>query len=207
MTTPYSTDTRVLAKRSANAIDRIGELENAYTLMSKDMQRVLPAIDQAIQAIQQQLSGAIEVLDAVVATLGVETIEKCMIENRRSKATTMMETDKARLEAELAAGSKVAVPAITDKSTVVGTEKEQDGSVRHPGRAQLVFSRIAPDFQDKLLGQAVGFVLELPTGGNFTVDGIYEDVEKPEVSGDFTNAGPVGPVDGPALEAPAAEVK
>lgn len=196
MSTPYTTDTRIIAKRSANALDRIGELETGLTLLSQDIQRVLPAIDQAIQAVQQQLSGAIEVLDAVVSTLGTETIEKCMIENRRSKATSLMEADKARLEAELAAGSKVPVATITDKSTVVGVETEPDGSVRHPGRAQLVFSRIAPDFQNKLLGQPVDFVLELPTGGKFTVTGIFEDVEKaPELP-----AVPETPAEAPAAE-------
>jgi hypothetical protein len=179
------TDQRVVINRAVNALEKLDavvkNLENTIervTQLEKVIESIIPAINKTFSNTNQQISEAVEVLDAVVKTLGPATIEVAMVEERKAKATQEMERQKNELSVALAEGSLVSVDKVTEKSLIVGKETNPDGNIRHPGRVQVVYSRVEADFQAKLLGQAVGYVLELPTGGKFEVVEVFEEVTK-----------------------------
>jgi len=166
-------DQRQLAKKTSNALERLDQVE-------KTVMNIVSAVNNSLSQVSQQLAGITEVLDAVVQTLGQETIQKVMTENRTAKAEAQAEAEKEALQELVAKGDIKAVEKVTEKCIVVGRETDKDGAVRVPGRAQVAFARIDPNFQPALLGQAPGFSLELPTGGKFEVLEVYEVVEKSE---------------------------
>jgi len=164
-------DQRQLAKKTSNALERLDQVE-------KTVMNIVSAVNNSISQLGNQIGGVTEVLDAVVQTLGVETIQKIMSENRVAKAEAQAESEKAALAELLAKGDIKAVDKVSEKSIVVGRETDKDGTVRLPGRAQVAFARIDPNFQPQLLGQGPGFSLDLPNGGKFEVLEAYEVVEK-----------------------------
>ena len=166
-------DQRQLARKTSNALERLDQVE-------KTVGNIVGAVNNSLGQVSQQLGGITEVLDAVVQTLGAETIQKIMTENRQAKAEAAAQAEEAALKELLSKGDIKVAEAISEKSIVVGRETNPDGTVRAPGRAQVAFARIDPNFQGPFLGKAVGFVLDLPNGGKFEVLEIYEVVEKPE---------------------------
>ena len=172
MPAPQTQDPRVLAKRTSNALDRLDAVE-------KTIPDLISAINNSLGGLNQQLNAQGEVLEAVVSLLGQETVQNTIKETRERKATELMEAEKKALEELKNAGTVVAVEKVTEKTVIVGREFTPDGSVRHPGRAQVPFSRVDQNFKEGLLGKGVGFVLDLPTGGKFEVVELYEVVPQP----------------------------
>jgi len=164
-------DQRMLAKKTSVISERLDQLEQM-------LQSIVSSVNNGINQLGNQVGGVTEVLDAVVQTLGVETIQKIMGENRVAKAEAQSAAEKAALNELLTKGDVKAVEKITEKSVVVGRETDKDGAVRMPGRAQVAFQRIDPNFQASFLGQGPGFLLDLPNGGKFEVQEVYEVVEK-----------------------------
>lgn len=171
MTTKHM-DAAKVAKKTANALQRLDALEQT-------MGGIVQGVNNALNQLQQQLAGFSETLGALVQSIGQDEVERLMVENRAERGRQLVESEKAGLAAMLAAGDVVAGEKVTEKSLLVGRELDKDGVVAPPGRAQTAFSRIEPGFQAGLLGQAVGFALDLPTGGKFVVDEIYEVVDRP----------------------------
>ena len=164
-------DQRQLARKTSNALERLDQVEKTVT-------NIVSAVNNSLGQVSGQLGGITEVLDAVVQTLGADTIQKVMTENRTAKAEAQSQAEESALKELLAKGDIAVAAKVSDKSIVVGRETNKDGSVRIPGRAQVAFARIDPNFQAAFLGQEVGFNLELPNGGKFEVLEIYEVVEK-----------------------------
>jgi len=162
-------DQRQLAKKSANALERLEVLE-----------RTVNSIGSATNNNINQIGGMTEVLDAVVQILGVEAIQKVLSENRVAMAEAQSKAEEEALKELLSKGDIAESEKISDKSIVVGKETNPDGTVRPPGRAQVAFARIDPTFQEQFLGKSAGFVLDLPTGGKFEVLSVYDVVEKAE---------------------------
>jgi hypothetical protein len=160
-----------LAKKTSNALERLDQVE-------KTVGNIVGAVNNSLGQVSQQLSGITEVLDAVVQTLGAETIQKLMTESRQAKAEAQAQAEEAALKELLAKGDIKATEKISEKSIVVGRETAKDGTVRIPGRAQVAFARIDPNFQSAFLGQGPGFSLDLPNGGKFEVLEVFEVVEK-----------------------------
>lgn len=162
-------DQRQLAKKTSNALERLDQVE-----------RTVNNIGAATNNNINQLGGITEVLDAVVQTLGAETIQKIMTDNRTAKAEAQSAQEKAALDELVKNGDVKATEKVSERSIVVGREINPDGTVRVPGRAQVAFARIDPAFQKAFLDQAAGFSLDLPNGGKFEVQEVYEVVEKAE---------------------------
>lgn len=181
---PNSQDTKVIAKRTTNALDRLDQIE-------KVLPELISGINNSFGQLSQQINAQGELLEAIVGLLGKETVESSLKENRERKATELMESEKKALEELKAAGAIAVVEKVTEKSIIVGREYNSDGSLRHPGRAQVAYARVDANFKDKLLGQAAGFVMELPNSGKFEILEVCEVIQKP---------------DAPALPEAAAEV-
>ena len=173
MPVPATQDQRVLAKRTSNALDRLDQVE-------KTIPNLISAINNSLGGLNNQLNSQGEVLEAVVELLGVETVQSTIKASRERKATEAMEAEKKALEELKSRGDVAPAEKISEKALIVGREYNKDGTVRHPGRAQVAFQRVDDQFRQGLLGQAAGFVLELPNGGKFEVLEIYEVVEKKE---------------------------
>lgn len=191
MPAPQTQDPRVLAKRTSNALDRLDAVE-------KTIPDLISAINNSLGGLNQQLNAQGEVLEAVVSLLGQETVQNTIKETRERKATELMEQEKKAMEELKASGAIAASETVTEKSIIVGREFNPDGSVRHPGRAQVPFARVDQNFKEALLGKSVGFVMDLPTGGKFEVVELYEVVPKPA---------PEAPATPAAEPTPSAEVK
>jgi len=185
----------MLQKKTSNALERLDQLE-------KTIPQIVAAVNQSVGQIQGQLSSAVEVLDAVVQTLGSDTIEKLILDSRKKKAEEQSDKEKQALAELVTQGAIVPANVVTEKSIIVGVETDKDGVVRVPGRAQVAFQRVDPQFQQGLLGQAVGFKLTLPNGGTFEVTELYE-VAPPKASDAAEAAAPVADV--PVVPAPTGE--
>ncbi len=164
-------DQRQLARKTSNALERLDQLE-------KTVGNIVGAVNNSLGQVSAQLSGITEVLDAVVQTLGAETIQKIMTENRAAKAEAQALAEEQALKELLDKGDLKVAEQITERSIVVGKESDKEGNIRPPGRAQVPFARIDPNFQAAFLGKGAGFSLDLPTGGKFEVTAVYEVVEK-----------------------------
>ena len=188
-------DQRVIINRAANALEKLDSVVKAVDAVTaevadirKALQGIIPAINQTFTQTNQQLSEAVEVLDAVVKTLGPSVIEAAMVEERQARATAQAEELKARLAEAVSNGTLISVDKVTEGSTIVGKETNVDGSTRHPGRAQVAYQKIKPEFQAKMLGQSAGYTVELEGEGKFEILEIYEQVEKPNVSSPASQA-------------------
>lgn len=173
MTVPSTQDQRVLAKRTSNALERLDQVE-------KTIPQLISAINNSLGGLNQTVNAQGEVLEAVVSLLGKDVIEANIADRRLVRATEAMESEKAALEQLKEKGDLAVTEKVTEKSIIVGREFLADGTLRHPGRAQVAYMRVDPEFQGKLLDQAVGYVIELPKGGKFEIVELYEVVEKPD---------------------------
>jgi hypothetical protein len=158
-----------LRGRTINQEARIAALE-------QDLPKLLGSVNDAFMRISTQQSELTEIVNALVALVGEEDVAKAVMEARMARVQQESDASKAALDKAVTEGKVVAIPAITDASIIVGVEKAKDGTVKHPGRAQIGFSKLLPDFQKMLLGQAVGFTVATPEGGTFEVQEIYEAV-------------------------------
>jgi hypothetical protein len=162
-----------LRNKTQGALGRIEALE-------QDIPRIVSAVNEALTRLNTQLSETVEILNAVVALNGENEVAAAVTEARKQKQEEAVAKAKASLAEGLEKGTLVALTTVTDKSILVGIEKGKDGVVVPPGRAQLSFASLLPDFKEKLLGQAVGFTVETPIGGTFELTEIYEPVTPPE---------------------------
>lgn len=154
--------------RERNALERIAQLE-------KDLTQVVGSVQQALNQLGGRLGSLGETLDALVElTAGVEQVQSQIESSRALRAQAQADAAKAALEKALADGVLLTAEKISENSILTGSETDKDGNVRPPGYIQLQFGGIKPEFQEKLKGQGVGFVLETEEGGKFTVTGVYE---------------------------------
>ncbi len=99
-----------------------------------------------------------------------------MNELKEKQQTQEMEAKKAQLEALVAEGRLVKANVIKESSVVVGREITKEGVSIHPGRFQMPFAEIAPQFQEQLLGKGTDSKLEIPNHGTFEVQEVYDFV-------------------------------
>jgi hypothetical protein len=165
-------------KVKKSVLDRVGNIEAA-------LQNLIEQINKSFSTLDQQVSMVRELIGAVVDVVGVEAVKEAVEASRvaAALAQTKAMTDArdaavAALESGIANGEIVAADEIGPRSVIVGVEADAEGKEMAPGRAQLLFSGVKPEFQGQLLGKGVGTVLVTPAGGTFTVQGVYTFTEK-----------------------------
>jgi len=188
----YPVDQRLLQKKTANALDRLDELEKA-------LPQIVSGVNNSLQNLQRQQETVTEILDAVIEALGQETIHGIMANNRTKRAEQQAENEKKGIEEALTSGRLVVATAITEKTIIVGKETAADGGVRVPGRVQIPFVRVGEQFQAQLKDKGVGTKLDLPNGGGtFEVVEIYDVVPPPAEGAAPVAAAPEAPAAAPA---------
>jgi hypothetical protein len=168
--------------RERNAIERIGQLES-------DLQSIVGAVQNALQNIEGRVNAQTEILDAIIQEVGAEQINARIEATREARAAEQAVVAKEGLAKALEKGEVVAAPVVSDKSVITGIEYDKDGTAVKPGYVQLGYNTIKPEFQEKILGQQVGFKFDTESG-SFEVTGIFNVVDKPEEAVDEAPASP-----------------
>lgn len=154
-------------KQVKSALERIDQLE-------QDIPQIVMGVNEAIMGQRQATGELAQVVEALTEIIGSGNVDSKIKEIQERKTLARVEQAKKNLEDGLEKGTVVKADAISDKSLVVGRETDKDGNVVFPGRAQVTFDQIAPEFQDKLLGQGAGFAVETKAGGKFEVVEVYD---------------------------------
>lgn len=131
-------------------------------------------LEVAIQNLHQRTQTLEKVVAALLELGGPAVVESKMLEMHNQRLVANAEKQKKELELLVAEGKVVKAEVVNEKSLLVGQETDKNGAVTSPGRHQLEFAEIAPAFQEKLLGKAVGAVVEIPDKGTFTLNEIYQ---------------------------------
>lgn len=156
--------------RERNALERISNLET-------DLNAVAQSAQMAIQQILQRLNTVQENLETLVAaTIGAEALAERVQKAREDRAVEQAKRAKDALDNALIEGQVVPAEKIGQQSLITGYEADKDGNTKVPGYVQLGFSGILPEFQEKMLGQGVGFEFEIADGGKFVVTGVFDIV-------------------------------
>lgn len=163
--------------KTPNAMDRLNAIEQKVEATEAEFPRLVSNINGAFTQINQNLDGLTEIVNAVVAILGEDAVSKALATHREQKELAKVEATKAAISQLRENGQLVEALVVSEKSMIVGVEKSKDGEVMAPGYVQLQFPQFKPEFQAKLLGQSVGFVLETAEGRSFTVNEIYDFVQ------------------------------
>lgn len=166
-------------KQVRSALERIDLLE-------VEQARVINDVNQAFNNQSQQFGRLANIVQAMVEILGGDVVDSKIKEMADAKALANLNAAQAALEHGLKTGEVVKADTIGEKTLVVGREFDNKGEVVFPGRAQLRFGGIRPDFQEKLKGQAAGFKMETDNGGSFEVLEIYDIVEKAAATAEAT---------------------
>lgn len=197
-----SNEGRALSLRGRNQ-----DNSNRLDALEKDIPNILSGVSEGFMKLSGQLNELTEIVNALVGLVGEEDVAKGVTEARIAKAQEQSDSAKAALEKAVTEGKFEASETINETSVLVGIEKTKDGTVIPPGRAQLQFGTLLPDFKEQLLGQKIGFIVTTPPGGSFEITGIWNEVKKPVAeAAPVTTAVPVveGEVLPPATELPAA---
>lgn len=156
-----------------SALERIDTLE-------QELPRIVMAVNEALVGQNEKTGQLANIVEAVVELFGAETVDAKIKEISDRKTMAKLEDAKVKLTEAIQKGEVVKADVITDKSLVVGREFDGEGNVVFPGRAQLQFAGIKPEFQEKLLGAGVGTTLETGEGRKFEVTEVYDVIVKAE---------------------------
>lgn len=159
-------------KQVKSAIERIDALE-------QELPRLVMGVNEALSNHAQRTAELASIVEAVVELFGSEVVDAKIKEISDRKVLANLDAAEKNLEKAKGAGEAVKADAIDSKSLIVGREFDKDGNVVFPGKAQLTYEAIKPEFQKKLLGQSAGFQVETPNGGKFEVLEVYKIIEKP----------------------------
>ncbi len=190
-----------MRKKAANAMERLDVLEAQADDVQKTLPNLARAVDQAVTNVSNEVHELRETLDAVVGLVGVAAVQQAIADSRLASMKAAAEGTKANIAKAVAEGNLVKAEKLGEKSLVVGRELRADGTEIPPGYAAFSMSTVKKSYREKLLGQAVGFVLETDGGGRFEVQGAYDGVEKKAPEPEHA-AAPAAEVPAPAAEAP-----
>lgn len=169
------------AKKSA--LERIDLLEN-------EIPRLISAINGAFEQLNERVGSLAKLVEAVVETVGAEQVEQSLKAIEDRKIELQLSAAKAELDSQVAAGNMLKVEVVGEKSLIVGREFDREGVLIPPGRAQIMFASIKPEYQEKLKGQQAGFMFET-VGGKFEVMEVYDEVVKAPEALTAVEAAPV----------------
>lgn len=168
------------AQRSA--LQRIESLEN-------DVAQIAAAFQQVFGQIEATINQTNRVLDALIEEVGAEKIQERMKATALKAATEQAEKAKASLAQAVEANQIRPAEVVTEQSIIVGRESDAEGNIIPPGYVQLAYFSVKPEFQERLLGQTVGHIVDTANGGAFEVTEIYEAV--PAETEPVSDIGPV----------------
>lgn len=161
-----------LLKDQKDLAERIQKLEQNFTRMLFQFQEKFDAVATNTDTLRDHLNALIEVTGFAAAVT-----ERVRIA-REKRAADQAQQEQAALEKGIADGWIYAVDAIKTNSLIVGKYVDDAGKDVPPGRVQLMFRILEPEFKGKLIDKTAG--AEIPvSGGKFVVLAVYGvDVQK-----------------------------
>lgn len=157
-------------KQVKSALERIQFIE-------EELPRIVMGVNEALTGANQQQQRLAAIIEAMAELVGNDAVDAKIKEISERKALQRLEDAKKALDAGLVSGDIVKADVVGEKSLLVGRETDTEGKDVFPGRVQLTFAGIKPEFQEKLKGQGVGTQIDTGTG-KFEVLEVYDVIEK-----------------------------
>jgi len=178
-------------KARLNAVQRLNNLETAFTQLAGALQNSF----KQIQDDSKQLSENLEQYDQFLMAM-VETLSKKMdYKELLADTTEQLKNNRIKaLEEQVAANDAAIQVAVAEHklyaenqeseltSLIVSTQTDKDGNVLHPSKTFLTPGQFTPAVQELLKGKKVGDVIGLPEGGTLTILGLYRNPEGNEAT-------------------------
>jgi hypothetical protein len=164
---------RNLSQRKAvkSALERIDSLE-------QDMMNLAGGINEAMIQANNRMTGLAKIIEAVVELFGAETVDAKIKEVEKRNQDAALDAAKKALEDGVSKGDLQKTDVVGDRTLIVGREFDKEGNLIPPGRVQLMFAGVRPEFQEKIKGQSAGFSVETPSGGKFEIMDLYTVIER-----------------------------
>lgn len=164
------TEQRQLSQRGKvkSLLERMEAIENAHDLMAQQISQVFSNQNQRMANLGNLIEAIVEL------TGGPEVVDAKMAEISDRRAVEESKKAKEALEKGIADGQVEAIDAAGPRTLIVGKEKDKDGETVVPGRVQILYESVLKEYQEKLLGQKVGFTFTTKSGGTFEVLEIYK---------------------------------
>lgn len=122
------------------------------------------AIDVALNTMNNQISTAVEILNAVVGHIGEDKVIELIKGNRMKADLEKVEKTKEQIKAMATGGLLVKADEVGEESLIIGKESDKDGNVIHPGWVSIGFKDVKPEFKALLKGKKAGDIFETPVG-------------------------------------------
>jgi len=157
-------------KQRTDALSRIETLEARFDNLHGQL-------NNAFKQNGEKMDNIVRVLDALTSIVGQEEVTACV----QRRHTERLEEEAAQTEAAvndaIAAGTLVAVEtAAEDQYLVVTTQKNADGTVRHPTRLFLPLGGYVPEVQTLLRAAKLGDIIPTIEDTTIEVLAIYKPV-------------------------------
>lgn len=168
----------VVANNGIRAQQR--SLNTRVTELETHVAKLAMGVNQRVGAVEQRVGRVEEVVDALVEMEGNGVALREFMENARiARLRAGAEAEKAALERGVADGYVIKTDVVEERSILIGHFISPSGEIEVPGRYQCVVPGISQEFREKVIGKAVGYVLEMPGKRTFTIDEVYNvDEEK-----------------------------
>lgn len=161
-------------KKVKSALERIDQLEGDLGEVQGMIQNLLMATNQVLSNFENRINVQAELIEALGLLAGPEKLAETVNQIKAKKVNDALANAKKALEVAVEQGKVVPVDAITEKSLIIGAEFDADGIEVAPGRMQITFQSLLPQFKEELLGKGVGAEVKTPSGGSFKVSEVYE---------------------------------
>lgn len=159
-----------------NVVQRMERMERVHDNLVAEVQNAFGKVDR-------KNSEFSELLAAVIDVVGEEQVAKRLQERQEARDKEAAEKAAAGVKLLVEQGTIKAVEEIGEKALIVGRDLDKDGNSVGPGRVQVEYSMLKPEFKEKFKGAKVG--TKIPTQvdekegvtQSFEVTEVYEFVE------------------------------
>lgn len=166
-------------KASAGANARTA-LERLNDLETQVIPNFLKGVNEAFGNVDANFTGLKEQVDALVRLLGEEQVAATITEMHAEQDEAQRDGMAEKLKGYVDRGALKPAEEIGERSFVVGCEKDKEGNVLRPGRVQLAYTSIKPEYQEKVKGQKIPVSFPTAEGGSFEITEVYEIVPAAE---------------------------
>ena len=167
------------AKQRAEAVDRLGRLEQLYDRLTKQLSEILPALNRTVQATAQRVDNTVTVVDALAELAGAEAVQAKVAEIAQKRIDAVANAQQAQLDVALAEGTMAPVSGPpSPKTLLVGTETAKGSDKAAP--FFVPYEGLTPELQALFENAQVGQTIVDQDETLFRITGMYEPVEPVE---------------------------
>lgn len=139
----------------------------------KDLVTIVNAVNEVFGKFQAQMEAQKELLNTLVALAGPEVVQTKLVARKVERDQKAVVEAVAAVDLLKSKNVLLVAPLVTEDSFIIAKEWDKDGNLKTPGRVQVAFNDLLPDFKGKLSSAVVGDSVETPDGGKFEIVEIY----------------------------------